>query len=592
MAITIKLTEQSSGKQYKMQIPKFKHNGLTSSTIYSTRMTFTDRLNNILTNLPLQFDMYDDENPTITNKTYYYTTTSGKKLFVKYESFSNSTVQFTLGVVINNNNVNVFTKKSENFHGHFQGIRIDKISLVRQMAGIGLAYCEDDKNFYLIQGNTGGKPLGTQEAPDGTQIAAFQLFSDSQTSPPYLNPQQQDVKGCFYNTDTKLQVSALRVNYFKQWFDNTDPNDWSDPKYPDDDDDPEKPDDDPTDPTPSEGDTSSDPIPIPPKPTTDVTNTGFVTLYNPTTLEIGQLAYFMWSGDFADILKKIFRAPFDCIIGLKLLYAPVITQSAQTIWLGNVETTVSASKIKEQFVDFDCGTININEYFKSFLDYTPFTKITIFLPFIGYKQLNVDEVMNSSLHLVYRIDVYSGSCIAFLRITKNIKSTNLNSVLYSFDGNCAMDIPFTSGDMSRYVAAILGTAASTAGAVISNPVLSEMPLNSNNDATKNPNEKHLSDLQNGTSNLMASKPQIQRGGSLTGANSSMGMKRPYIIIERPLQQMPGDYANFIGIPLNMTKTLSQVTGFTVVSQIFMASTQATDKEIKMITKLLMQGVIL
>lgn len=363
------------------------------------------------------------------------------------------------------------------------------------------------------------------------------------------------------------------------------------PKYPGNPDDPENPDDDPTNPTPGPGDGTSDPIPVPPKPTTDVTNTGFVTLYNPNAINIRELAYFMWSGDFADLLKKIFRAPFDCLIGLKLLYAPITTGNSQTIWLGNVETTVSAPKITDQFTDFDCGELKIAEYFGSFLDYTPYTKISIFLPFIGYKQLNVDEVMNATLHLTYRIDAYSGACIAFLKITKAISSTNLNSVLYSFDGNCAMDIPFTAGDMTRYVAAILGTAASTAGAVISNPIPSDMPLNNGTDATKNPNEKHLSDLGNKTADLVAAKPQIQRGGSLAGANSSMGIKQPYIIIERPLQQMPYNYPNYIGIPLNMTKTLSQVTGFTVVSDIFMASSQATDEEIKMITSKLKQGVV-
>lgn len=363
------------------------------------------------------------------------------------------------------------------------------------------------------------------------------------------------------------------------------------PKYPDNPDDDEEPDDNPTDPTPGPGDGTSDPIPVPPKPSTDVTGTGFVTLYNPSPIEIRDLAYFMWSGDFADILKKIFQAPFDCLIGLKLLYAPLSTGASQTIWLGNVETTVSAPKITDQFIDFDCGKLVIAEYFGSFLDYTPYTKITIFLPFIGYKQLNVDEIMNSTLHLTYRIDVYSGACIAFIKVTKTIKTTNLNSILYSFDGNCAMDIPFTAEDMSRYVAAILGTAASTAGAVISNPMPSEAPLNTETDATKNPNEKHLSDLGNTSANLVASKPQIQRGGSLAGANSSMGIKQPYIIIERPMQQMPYNYPNYIGIPLNMTKTLSQVTGFTVISDVFMASSQATDEEIKMITSKLKQGVV-
>lgn len=371
------------------------------------------------------------------------------------------------------------------------------------------------------------------------------------------------------------------------------------PIYPNNGDDEE--DSDPTDPTPSPGDDSSDDIPIPPKPTVDVTGTGFVTLYNPSAIDIRNLAYFMWSGEFIDLLKKMFSAPFDCLIGLKLLYAPLTTGASQKIWLGNVESTVSAPKITDQFTDFDCGSIQLAGYFNSFLDYSPYTKVTIFLPFIGYKELNVDEVMNATLHLTYRVDAYSGACVAFLHVSKNIGNTALNSILYEFDGNAAMDIPFTSGDMSRYVQAVLGTAASTAGAVISMGAgaklgTTSIPQTSTDPWTKNPMEKKtvtgLTDLGNGSAELVGGKPHIQRGGSLAGANASMAIKTPYVIIERPIQQMPSDYANFIGIPLNMTRQLSAVSGFTVVSQVFMASSSATDDELNMIDSLLRQGVII
>lgn len=371
------------------------------------------------------------------------------------------------------------------------------------------------------------------------------------------------------------------------------------PKYPDNPDDPEDPDNDPTDPTPGQQDPSSDDIPVPPKPTTDVTGTGFVTLYNPSAVDIRNLAYFMWSGEFVDLIKKMFSAPFDALIGLKLLYAPVTTGASQNIWLGNVETDVSSPKITDQFTDFDCGSITISGYYGSFLDYAPYTKVTIFLPFIGYKELNVDEVMDATLHLIYRIDAYSGACIAFLEVTKTIGSTNLKSVVYQFDGNAAMDIPFTSNDMSRYVAAVLNTAASTALSLASGGGSAGLAgaSKSAGDYTKEvaptqPNMKAISNLANGALDVLTTKPKLSRGGSLAGANASMGVKRPYIIIERPMQQMPADYAYFIGIPLNMTKTLSQVTGFTIVSQIFMASTTATEEEINMIEQLLQTGVIL
>lgn len=366
---------------------------------------------------------------------------------------------------------------------------------------------------------------------------------------------------------------------------------------PDDDDDPNKPGQGyPDTPLPGDGDTSSDPIPDPPpKPLYDVTNTGFVVIYNPSVIEIRNLAYFMWSGEFVDLIKKMFASPFEAIISLKMLFCNVTTGASQTVWLGNVETDVSMPKITDQFTDVDLGTLVVNEFFGSFADYAPFTKIQIYLPFIGYKDLNVDEVMGAAIHLRYRVDVYTGACIAYLTITKEIKSTQLNAILYEFDGNCAMEIPFTSNDNSRYVSAIMNSAAAsamslanTSGYTVTQPPVGDF----DNKASKSFNLGSLRPVAQGMLDVISAKPNIQRAGALSGAVSAMAVKQPYIIIHRPIAQMPSNYQHYLGIPLNLTQKLSDVTGFTIISQIFFSSTTATDEEIVMITELLKGGIIL
>lgn len=371
------------------------------------------------------------------------------------------------------------------------------------------------------------------------------------------------------------------------------------PSYPD-----QNPDEDngadnqpePDAPIQGDGDTSSDAIPDPPPlPNVDVTDTGFVTVYNPNVVEIRQLAYFMWSGDFVDLIKKMFAEPFSALISLKLIYVPVTTGNSQIVWLGNVETGVSMKKVTQQFVDVDMGTLTISEFFGSFADYAPYTKVQIFLPFIGYKDLNVDEVMNAVIHLRYRIDVYSGACIAFLTVTKDIKSTKLNSILYQFDGNCSTEIPFTSNDNSRYVAAILN--ATTQGALSLASSSSVSPPKPQDPFVKEPNTAtfnlgSLAPVANGMLDILSVKPNIARSGSLAGAIASMGVKQPYVIIHRPIQHMPANYQKYYGIPLNLTRTLSELSGYTVVSQVFIESAGATDDEVQMITTLLRNGVIL
>lgn len=362
------------------------------------------------------------------------------------------------------------------------------------------------------------------------------------------------------------------------------------PQYPD------TPDNDnePSPPITGDGDTTSDAIPDPPQmPIWDINNTGFVTVYNPTVQQIRELAYFMWSGDFTDLIKKMFTSPFEAIISLKMLFVDVPTGTSQTVWLGNVETTVSMPKLSKQFIDIDLGAITVNEFFGSFADYAPFTKIQIFLPFIGYKDLNVDEVMNANLHLRYRVDVYSGACIAFLTVTKEIKSTSLNSILYQFDGNCAMELPFTQNDNSRYVAAILNSAASSALSLAATSGFTTPTAATGFSKGQSAQFElgSLAPVANGMLDVLSTKPNVQRAGSLAGAVAAMGVKQPYIIIHRPIAQMPTNYQHYLGIPLNLTRQLSTVSGYTIVSQVFMTSTTATEVEIVMITELLKNGVI-
>lgn len=371
------------------------------------------------------------------------------------------------------------------------------------------------------------------------------------------------------------------------------------PSYPDQDPDDDEPDGQPEpDPgIPGDGDTSSDPIPDPPpQPTFDVTSTGFVVIYNPSVTEIRELAYFMWSGEFVDLIKKMFSAPFDAIISLKMLFVPVPESTRQKVWLGNVETTVTMAKVNKQFTDIDLGSIQITEFFGSFADYAPFTRIQIYLPFIGYKDLNTDEVMNSTLHLRYRVDVYSGTCVAYLTVTKNIKSTPLNSILYQFDGSCAMEIPFTSNDNSRYVSALLGAATSSAlslsqssGFTSQQPSIGDFDTKATDQSFK---VGSLAPVVNGLMDVMSAKPNTQRSGSLVGASSAMAIKTPYIIITRPIQAMPKNYQHFIGIPLNLTYKLNQVTGFTTTAEVYPSSTNATVDEINQIVQILKSGVIL
>ena len=72
----------------------------------------------------------------------------------------------------------------------------------------------------------------------------------------------------------------------------------------------------------------------------------------------------------------------------------------------------------------------------------------------------------------------------------------------------------------------------------------------------------------------------------------MGIRIPYLIIERPVASFSKNYPHEEGLPLNVTKKLSDVKGFTVCENIITDSLSCTFKEKEMIKSLFKDGVIM
>lgn len=321
----------------------------------------------------------------------------------------------------------------------------------------------------------------------------------------------------------------------------------------------------------------SEPNPIPPLPSLSAVNTGFITLYNPTTAQLRNLAEYMW-GNLFDITtwKKVFADPMDAILGLSIVPVDVPSSGAQSVTVGNISTGISMTKASSQYVSIDCGTISIKEYWKAYLDYSPFTKLSVFLPFIGSQQIDVDLLQGTALGVVYHVDVLSGACIAFI--------TSNGNVIAQFSGQCAVSIPITSRDFTQTLIN-LGNLVAKGGAAIASGGLSA-PVSAAAIAGG------VTAAANTASNVASSKPIIQKSGNISGGNGLLGVQKPYIIIEKPKQCAPKRQNQYTGYPSYVTRELSTLSGFTQVQDIHLDNISCTDSERNEIMALLRNGVIL
>ena len=316
---------------------------------------------------------------------------------------------------------------------------------------------------------------------------------------------------------------------------------------------------------------------VPNLPGLSAVDTGFISLYNPTNAQLKSLYQFLWSNLFdLATFKKLFADPMDCIISLGILPCVPASSGATNIMFGNVDSGVNATELSTQFAQVDCGSVSIDKYVGSFLDYSPYVKISLFLPYIGFVHLGTDDVMGGSINVTYNVDCLSGECIAFV-------SHSDRGVIYSYTGNCRAELPVTgqnyANSLKNYYEQLSGIIPST--------------VNGAQGGAAGAAAGFIGSAMNAAMNVtLNNKPDFQRSGSCAGSSGMIGVQTPFVIIERPRFSVPNKIQKYVGQTSNITMYLGDCHGFTAVDYVHLDGLGATMEEIMEIENLLYKGVIL
>ena len=330
---------------------------------------------------------------------------------------------------------------------------------------------------------------------------------------------------------------------------------------------------------PGDYDHTSDPVPEPDLPSVSVTDSGLVTLFAPTESQLKSLANYLWSDAFSlDSFKKMLNNPMDCILGLSIVPVNVPRGSAREITVGNIVTTVSCDICPTQYVKVDCGTFTFDRHSmtNSYLDYAPYSKCYLYLPFIGVQEINIDDFMQSTMHVVYHVDILTGAMFCYVM--------RGSSVMYTYMGQCAENVPLSSSSYSNTIGSIMSAAASIVGVAsmaatggASAPVAAGL----------------LAGATTSTANAVSSlKPSVAHSGSIGGGAGIMGVNYPYLIFNTPHVSIPSQQRHYTGYPSNQIVKLSALKGFNVIQAINLSVSGANDSEMNEIESILKGGVIL
>lgn len=282
--------------------------------------------------------------------------------------------------------------------------------------------------------------------------------------------------------------------------------------------------------------------------------------FHMTKERLVQLGQFLWGASIFDEFSLINNNPIENIISCKAIpYA--ISGTTQEITLGNVKTGVNGEKISQNFSKQTIGSVAIAEHYKNFLDYAPYTNVIIYLPYIGFKELDTSLVMGKTLRIDYTLDVITGGCLAQIYVGK-IR-------LYEFTGNIGVDISITASNRaqveSAYINAGVGVVSSAMSGNITGAVNSIIGA-----ATS---QYHYSGTGNPSPSCVASTNRTC-----------------YVVIDRPQYQPLKAFNHTRGRMCCLSKTIGSLNGYTVCDgNIDLSGISATDEEKDEIVNILSTG---
>ena len=314
--------------------------------------------------------------------------------------------------------------------------------------------------------------------------------------------------------------------------------------------------------------------------TVNVVNSGLVTLYNPTMGSLQSFSNFLFTGitdAIANQLKKLLSNPLDYVLFCSLCKFTPTVGTAQEISFCGIGSGVSAPVIPNQFHTLDCGTIDLPEDSETFMDYAPYSKVQLYLPYCGIHELNVDDVKGGAVHIKYNIDMLSGSCVASVEVQRRSRGgtdASINTSLYKFNGNCYLTMPLSATDwrgaynsMVQFAGGIVTTAAG-------NPMAGAGAI---------------------ASAITQQKVAVGRSGQGGSNYGHMSDGKPYFILTRPVPSIPYNFKGFEGYKSNIRYNVGQLKGYTEIDEDTLWTDgfeNATEKECEMIKTIMNGGVYL
>lgn len=307
---------------------------------------------------------------------------------------------------------------------------------------------------------------------------------------------------------------------------------------------------------------------------------------DPSIIENIKKGLEMWGSNPAESIISLMYFP----VNLGNVFDKKMSQNYIYFGSYRMELESNVQKILYHSNKFEFGNTFISySYGGTWKDFEPYQELHIFLPYIGFKQLELSKYLNKRLRVTYYFDTNTGLCNACLFA---------NNVLTDFfQGKCAVTMPITSTDFSAYASAEIGALVGGAGNIVSAAGkgagiggMTGTPVGITGGLAVGAGVGAVSSVLSATKNNISSYTKTE--GNPSSMLSEFLPQYAYVIFKQNDFIEPSNLRTLKGKPSNYSGTISSFSGFLKVKDVNLVCPNATEKEKDMIVALLRTGVYL
>lgn len=273
----------------------------------------------------------------------------------------------------------------------------------------------------------------------------------------------------------------------------------------------------------------------------------------------------LWSDSFLENISMINNSPIENILAVKSFPFPISGGTSKNVILGNVNMEITGNELPSSFIPRKTiGTFKVDKKFSGVLDWLNYhIEVICYLPYIGFVELNVKEILNKTVTLKYIYDVITGVCTACFY------AGDIEICKYS--GTIAIDIPITASNRSQVEA---GYITSAIGAIASLKT------------------RNWLGVAGSAFGALMNQNHFTTKGSPSPSCDAFDEQKAFIIIDYPVYYPPTNYAHDYGYPCNLSMKLGNCKGFTKCANVDVDGLACTEEERAELKRLLESGVYL